>query len=398
MSRYHTSFGYTMRRFAVGEEYEYEQEHKNQMDKTAKRFMGRTDHVEFNNQDEILIKDDFGIHIMYDCVESDLEMIANEILLTGSYYIKKQEPLFDAEDTEHLNPIIDRISVLEKLMECEAKYQFKKAGLIRLYMEAYEHIVDPLEQQRFIQLIVDIMAERPRLNLDSCSFEDSYQLELEILTKKRELLENVIRFQIASERKENEKICDYLEKSHELINDSIAKKWQNYRPEDINEEYKKRGLHRNDLEETKIPSSSNSKTVTEKTSHLSSKRDSKARVSPIDTTHRENGSQSPSRVKSPTKNEMQELYKQKRRGLIGLEEEPEDRFSDALGLPKISQDDIYQKYRENDQEALDIMNENATFIRNEEGNPKRFNNKEYLLDTFISGEKIGVLDFYESMG
>ena len=64
---------------------------------------------------------------------------------------------------------------------------------------------------------------------------------------------------------------------------------------------------------------------------------------------------------------MEDLYKQKRRGLIGLEEEseeePEDRFSDALGLPKISQEDIYKRYKENDQEALDMMNECATFVK-----------------------------------
>ena len=60
---------------------------------------------------------------------------------------------------------------------------------------------------------------------------------------------------------------------------------------------------------------------------------------------------------------MEDLYKQKRRGLIGLEEKPEDRFSNALGLPKISQEDIYKRYKENDQEALDMMNEYATFVK-----------------------------------
>lgn len=104
------------------------------------------------------------------------------------------------------------------------------------------------------------------------------------------------------------------------------------------------------------------------------------------------------RQESPSKQEMQEVFKGKRKGLIGLEEEPEDRFSQALGLPKISQEDIYKKYRENDQEALDIMNEHANFIKNEEGFPQRFNCNEYCLDTTMTGEKIGVFDFYESLG
>lgn len=45
-----------------------------------------------------------------------------------------------------------------------------------------------------------------------------------------------------------------------------------------------------------------------------------------------------------------------------------------------------------------MMNEHATFIQNEDSHPKRFNNKEYVLDTYMIGERIGVLDFYESLG
>ena len=101
--------------------------------------------------------------------------------------------------------------------------------------------------------------------------------------------------------------------------------------------------------------------------------------------------------KSPSKKDLQDLYKKNRRGLIGLDEEPEDRFSKALGLPKIGQEDIYKKYRENDQEVLDIMNEQSSFIQNEEGNPRRFNDREYCLDTYMGGNKIGILDFYESL-
>ena len=50
-------------------------------------------------------------------------------------------------------------------------------------MEAYEHISDPLEQQRLIQIVVDIMASRPRLNLVSTYFQDSYDAEKLCLQK-----------------------------------------------------------------------------------------------------------------------------------------------------------------------------------------------------------------------
>jgi hypothetical protein len=45
-------------------------------------------------------------------------------------------------------------------------------------MECYEHIVDPLEQQRLMQIITDISALRPRLNLTASYFKDSYEAEI----------------------------------------------------------------------------------------------------------------------------------------------------------------------------------------------------------------------------
>ena len=51
------------------------------------------------------------------------------------------------------------------------------------YMECYEHIVDPLEQQRLMQVVTDIMARRPRLNLNGSYFKDAYAAENECLEK-----------------------------------------------------------------------------------------------------------------------------------------------------------------------------------------------------------------------
>jgi hypothetical protein len=132
-----------------------------------------------------------------------MEIIKNDLLKIGSYYIKRQEPFLDSEEGDELHPIIDRLSILELLLKYESQFQYKKAKLVRLYMEAYEHILDPLEQKRFIQFVTNIMAERPRLNLDSNSFEDSYKTELDILDKKQELMENVIRFQVTNEKSLN---------------------------------------------------------------------------------------------------------------------------------------------------------------------------------------------------
>jgi len=45
-------------------------------------------------------------------------------------------------------------------------------------MQAYEHIYDPLESLRVLQIIVDLIAERPRLNLEATMFSDSYDSEI----------------------------------------------------------------------------------------------------------------------------------------------------------------------------------------------------------------------------
>jgi len=48
-------------------------------------------------------------------------------------------------------------------------------------MEAYEHTCDPLESVRLLQIIVDVMAQRPRLNMEASMYTESYQTEIEAL-------------------------------------------------------------------------------------------------------------------------------------------------------------------------------------------------------------------------
>ena len=51
-------------------------------------------------------------------------------------------------------------------------------------MDAYEHICDPVEQQRVTKIVVDLCARRPRLSLDSCFyFKDAYTAEIECIDK-----------------------------------------------------------------------------------------------------------------------------------------------------------------------------------------------------------------------
>ena len=51
-------------------------------------------------------------------------------------------------------------------------------------MEAYKHIYDPLESMRVLQMIVDLIAERPRLNLEAAMYSESYDSEIQLLNIK----------------------------------------------------------------------------------------------------------------------------------------------------------------------------------------------------------------------
>ena len=143
--------------------------------------MGRVDHIELDEAtEEVYIKDDFGVYILYDCVLPDMQGLEEELIRICSYYIHKAEVLQDVH-TERPLPAKDRLQTLSDLLELEASFQFKKVKLCLAHIECYEHIVDPVEQQRLMQVVTDIMARRPRLNLQANYFRDSYLAELECL-------------------------------------------------------------------------------------------------------------------------------------------------------------------------------------------------------------------------
>jgi hypothetical protein len=62
------------------------------------KYLNRIDHIEIDKErNEVYVKDDFGIYIMYECTLSDMQILEYELLRIGSYYISKMEELFDNE-------------------------------------------------------------------------------------------------------------------------------------------------------------------------------------------------------------------------------------------------------------------------------------------------------------
>lgn len=73
-----------------------------------------------------------------------MKELEDEMLKIGSYYIAKHESLLNIENQKP-NPLIDRLTLVEDLLENESNFHFEKVLLIQTYMECYEHISDPLE-------------------------------------------------------------------------------------------------------------------------------------------------------------------------------------------------------------------------------------------------------------
>jgi len=66
--------------------------------KESMKLLNRIDHIELDeDNNEVFVKDDFSIHIMYECSLDDMYMLEGELLRVGSYYISKMEELYDTE-------------------------------------------------------------------------------------------------------------------------------------------------------------------------------------------------------------------------------------------------------------------------------------------------------------
>ena len=66
------------------------------------------------------------------------------------------------------------------------------------------------------------MVMRPRHNVEGGYFIDSYRSEIEVLKQKRELLRELIDFQINLERETNEELRIYNELKFRKINDFLG--------------------------------------------------------------------------------------------------------------------------------------------------------------------------------
>lgn len=114
----------------------------------------------------------------------------------------------------------------KEIIICEERYQRAKLDLAFQYLECYEHVCDTLEQQRLIQIIVDIMAKRPKLNLNANHFLDSYEVEIQSVEKQAKLMKEFVRMQVSTEKLANQNLRESIEKSYRLIYEQLEGKFQ----------------------------------------------------------------------------------------------------------------------------------------------------------------------------
>lgn len=150
---------------------------------------GRQDIIE-SMEGNIYISDETGEYIIYKPVESDIKSILHELQLLGSYYIDKYEVW--SEDQGENYPAIDRDFLTNELLEEEVKFQESKARLVTDYMEIYKFAVSEADQRKIAQLIIDLIALRPRLYLQGSYFTQSYWAHRQAIERQSEFLKSII--------------------------------------------------------------------------------------------------------------------------------------------------------------------------------------------------------------
>jgi hypothetical protein len=272
---------------------------------------------------------------MYDTSLHDMVSLEDELIKIGTFYIRKQEYLIDVEIKEPMSSI-DRGAICAQILEFEHKFQFAKIKLIEEFMKIYEHTIDIVEQQRLVQIMVDVMAKRPRLNTDSTHFIDSYRSEIEYFDNLREFIDELSREQMKREKTISNDIKEHLELKYRKVNEHVNRDWE-YRKTDNKSQEETTGQNAQNLDETE--------------------NEEKEREE---------------------KEKNQRLANIAKRHITDFTKNYDLDFTEVLGLPEITADDLFKKNREKEPIVIDALRQQARFIKIEEGYPRFFEKDEIL--------------------
>jgi hypothetical protein len=131
-----------------------------------------------------------GVEIMYAAALADFETLEGELLRVGTHFIHREEE-------KKSDVAVDRWAVLLQLYEQEADFLANKLKLFDCYLECYSHCMEARPSAALAQRMVDLMALRPRLDLDGslASMAHAYRGESSVLHKQWDLVRDVIETQ-----------------------------------------------------------------------------------------------------------------------------------------------------------------------------------------------------------
>lgn len=92
LPKYHITFGEPVERQEVSTEFEVNK-NKDPRHGQASRLLGRVDFLKEHHDNTVLVQDDYGVNVMYDCSFADMRALESEMLKIMSYFINKLEPL-----------------------------------------------------------------------------------------------------------------------------------------------------------------------------------------------------------------------------------------------------------------------------------------------------------------
>jgi hypothetical protein len=151
-----------------------------------------------------IVVDVHGLEIMHEVAHEDLRLIEGEILEIGSHFIRRAEEEQEnvaTSDNVHQAHKVDRASVLSDLLQAEVHLHQAKWDLLAPHLEIFEHTVDPAGRHMLAQRIVDIMAHRPRLDLDAGYFAEAYASCIGAVQERSRLLRMTLDHQIRTEKR-----------------------------------------------------------------------------------------------------------------------------------------------------------------------------------------------------
>uniref|UniRef100_A0A5K3ERZ5 DUF4549 domain-containing protein n=2 Tax=Mesocestoides corti TaxID=53468 RepID=A0A5K3ERZ5_MESCO len=165
----------------------------------------------------IHVRDQVGCWVVYNCAVEDYNCLERDLMLLATHFIQKDKAMRNASNFKRKQAAndsgknefniagyshreVDRFGVLYDIWTNECAFQEAKKELMDVYMEAYQHVCSRESRRHLAQVMVDLMHQRPRIELASSYFVLAYRYECAILRLKTEIMKHCLNTQIQQQR------------------------------------------------------------------------------------------------------------------------------------------------------------------------------------------------------